>query len=157
MHDDRHQKRPPRRLALLIDGDFEPFRHKTATALLRYCPEDVVCVIDDDLAGGDLGALAGVGAGVPVVASVAEALALRPEFLVIGVATPDGWLPEDLRRQVYQAIRAGIGIIGGLHSGLNTDPNIASLACRHAVDLIDLAAGQAGCWGRCSGPSAGRR
>lgn len=141
MNDERiaFQKRPQRRLALLIDGHFDIFRHKTAMALLRYCPEDVVCVIDDDLAGTDLYGLAGVGQGIPVVATVAEALAYEPAYLVIGVATADGWLPEDIRRQIYQAIRARIGIIGGLHQGLLTDPNIASLACRNAVELIDLA------------------
>ncbi|MFW5829320.1 MAG: DUF1611 domain-containing protein [Planctomycetota bacterium] len=135
------QQRPQRRLAILIDGELEPFRHKTAMALLRYCPEDVVCVIDDDIPGADLQEMAGVGRGVPVVASVQEALPYQPDYLVIGVATPDGWLPEDLRQQVLQAIRSRIGIISGLHSGLATDPNIASLACRHAVDLIDLSAG----------------
>lgn len=132
------QKRPQRRLALLTDSKLEMFRHKTAMGLLRYCPEDVLCVIDPANAGKDLGELTGVGHGIPVVGTVEEALPYDPEYLVIGVATPGGYLPAEIRQEVYEAIRNRVGVLSGLHEGLHTDPNIASLACRHAVDLIDL-------------------
>ena len=132
------QQRPARRLALLTDSKLEMFRHKTAMGLLRYCPEDILCVIDPENAGKDVGELAGIGRGVPIVASVEAALALKPDYLVIGVATPGGYLPAEIRQEVYTAIKNRIGVISGLHEGLHTDPNIASLAARHAVDLIDL-------------------
>ncbi len=135
------QKRKQRRLALLIDGTIEIFRHKSAMGLLRYCPEDIVCVIQPDHENADLSELVGVGHGIPVVGSVDEALSMEPDFLVIGISTPGGYLPPSIREQVYLAIRARLGVISGLHEGLSTDPNIASLACRHAVELIDLRKG----------------
>ncbi len=131
------QQRPRRNLALLTEG-LEIFRNKTAMALLRYCPEDITCVIDSTHAGQDLHELIGMGKGIPVVESVADAQVYDPEYLVIGVSTPGGYLPDEIRSHVYKAIRAKMGVISGLHEGLNTDPNIASLSCRHAVDLVDL-------------------
>ena len=131
------QQRPRRNLALLTEG-FEIFRNKTTMGLLRYCPEDVTCVIDSEHAGKDLYELTGLGKGIPIVASVADAVPYNPEYVVIGVTTPGGYLPDNIRSHVYKAIRSQIGVISGLHEELATDPNIASLACRHAVDLVDL-------------------
>lgn len=131
------QVRPRRNLALLTEG-LEIFHNKTAMGMLRYCPEDVACVIDASHVGKDLQSLIGMGEGIPVVSSVEESRQYAPEYLVIGVTTPGGYLPESIRSHVYKAIRARIGVISGLHEELNTDPNIASLACRHAVELIDL-------------------
>lgn len=133
----RLQQRPRRYLALLTEG-FEIFRNKTTMGMLRYCPEDVTCVIDSTHAGQDLHELTGLGEGIPIVESVQEAQQYGPEYLVIGVTTPGGFLPEEVRTHVYKAIRAKMGVISGLHEGLNADPNIASLSCRHAVELIDL-------------------
>ena len=131
------QQRPRRNLALLTEG-FEIFRNKTTMGLLRYCPEDVTCVIDSEHAGKDLFELTGLGKGIPIVESVADAVAFDPDYVVIGVTTPGGYLPDNIRSHVYKAIRAQIGVISGLHEELATDPNIASLACRHAVNLVDL-------------------
>ncbi|NRA38129.1 MAG: DUF1611 domain-containing protein [Planctomycetes bacterium] len=131
------QVRPRRNLALLTEG-LEIFHNKTAMGMLRYCPEDAACVIDASNEGKNLQELIGMGGGIPVVSSVEESKQYTPEYLVIGVSTPGGYLPDSIRSHVYKAIRARIGVISGLHEELNTDPNIASLACRHAVDLIDL-------------------
>ena len=131
------QQRPRRNLALLTEG-FEIFRNKTTMGMLRYCPEDVTCVIDSTYAGQDLFEITGLGKGIPIVASVADAVPYDPDYVVIGVSTPGGYLPDNIRSHVYKAIRARLGVISGLHEELSTDPNIASLACRHAVDLVDL-------------------
>src|SRR5258708_7142699 len=106
--------------------------------LLRFCTEDVVCVIDSKHTGQDLDQLASVGKGIPIVASVAEAVKLGCKYLVIGVATPRGYLPTELRPQVYEAIRRHVGIISRLHHSLGSDPNLASLSARYAVELINL-------------------
>ena len=63
---------------------------------------------------------------------------LEPTWLVIGVATPGGFLPHDLRPQVYDAIRHRIGVISGLHDTVNRDPNLVSLAARYCVELVNL-------------------
>jgi uncharacterized NAD-dependent epimerase/dehydratase family protein len=130
-------KRSPRRLALLTEGSLDAFNNKTAMCLLRYCPQDIVCVIDSQHAGMDLQKLVGVGHGIPIVATSSDAVKLGVEYLVIGVATPGGYLPKELRPQLYEAIRNRVGIISGLHES-SADPNLASLAARHAVELINL-------------------
>ena len=127
-----------RRLAVLTEGGLDIYRNKTAMALLRFRPEDVVCVIDSKHAGSDLHRLCGTGEGIPIVASIEEALPLGIEWLVIGVATPGGYLPKLLRPQVYEAIRNRIGVISGLHESVDGDPNLVSLAARHCVELVNL-------------------
>src|SRR4051812_27165808 len=127
-----------RRLAVLTEGGLDIYRNKTAMTLLRFRPEDVVCVIDSKHAGCDLQEIAGMGQGIPIVASIEEALPLGIEWLVIGVATPGGYLPKQLRPQVYEAIRNRIGVISGLHESVDGDPNLVSLAARHCVELVNL-------------------
>jgi uncharacterized NAD-dependent epimerase/dehydratase family protein len=126
-----------KRLAILTEGSLDIHRNKTALGLLRFRPEDVVCVIDSQHAGADAGALLGTGRGIPVVASVADAVRLGVAWVVIGVATPGGFLPPELRPQLHDAIRARVGVVSGLHDTL-TDPNLISLAARYAVDLVNL-------------------
>jgi uncharacterized NAD-dependent epimerase/dehydratase family protein len=127
-----------RRLALLTQGGLDIFRNKTAMGMLRFRPVDVVCVIDPKHAGQDLKLLTGVGEGIPIVATVVEAIRLGMQWLVIGVATPGGFLPDALKPQVYEAIRNRIGVISGLHESVNGDPNLVSLAARYAVELVNL-------------------
>jgi len=127
-----------RRLALLLESSFDAFRNKTGFALLRFCPQDVVCVIDAARTGQDLDGLIGIGKGIPIVASVPQAVELGCTHLVIGVATPGGYLPAELRPLVHEAIRQRVHIISGLHESASGDPNLTSLAARHAVDIINL-------------------
>lgn len=127
-----------RRLALLTQGGLDIYRNKTAMGMLRFRPDDVVCVIDPKHVGQDLQTLTGVGAGIPIVGSIDEAVALGIQWLVIGVATPGGTLPDEIKVQVYDAIRHRIGIISGLHESVNGDPNLVSLAARYAVELVNL-------------------
>lgn len=127
-----------RRLALLTQGGLDIYRNKTAMNMLRFRPDDVVCVIDAKHAGHDLQALTGVGAGIPIVGTVQEAVELGIDWLVIGIATPGGHLPDELKIQVYDAIRQRIGIISGLHESIAGDPNMVALAARYSVELVNL-------------------
>ncbi len=127
-----------RRLALLTQGGLDIYRNKTAMNMLRFRPDDVVCVIDANHAGEDLQALTGVGAGIPIVATVQQAVELGIDWLVIGIITPGGYLPDELKIQVYDAIRQRIGIISGLHESIAGDPNMVALAARYAVELVNL-------------------
>ena len=127
-----------RRLALLTQGGLDIYRNKTAMSMLRFRPDDVVCVIDAKHAGEDLQAITGVGAGIPIVGTVQEAVALGIDWLVIGIVAPGGYLPDELKIQVYDAIRQRIGIISGLHESISGDPNMVALAARYAVELVNL-------------------
>lgn len=129
-----------RKLAVLTEGTRDIYRNKTALGLLRFRPEDVVCVIDSAHAGADLSHLPGIDAKIPVVGNVEQAIALGMEWLVIGVNTPGGFLPDTIRPHVYEAIRHRIGVISGLHESVHGDPNLVALAARHAVELVNLRA-----------------
>lgn len=127
-----------RRIAILTDQSLDAFKNKTAVALLRFRPHEVVCVIDPGHVGASLEEIFGCGAGIPVVGSVEEAMAMGADQVVIGVATPGGFLPQDMRPIVYDAIRHRLSIISGLHQSIDGDPNLASLAARHAVEITNL-------------------
>ena len=127
-----------KRLAVLTEGGLDLYRNKTAMGLLRFRPEDVLCVIDSKHAGANLSQIIGFDIDVPIVGSIREAVRFGVEWLVIGVATPGGYLPEGLRPQVYEAIRNRIGVISGLHESVHGDPNLVALGCRYAVELVNL-------------------
>ncbi len=139
-----HSYRPThpiyRRLAVLTEGTQDIYRNKTAMGLLRFRPEDVVCVIDSNHVGTDLMSMPGIEANIPVVGSIREAIALGVDWLVIGVNSPGGSLPDSIRPHVYDAIRNRIGVISGLHESVNGDPNLVALAARYAIELVNLRA-----------------
>ena len=129
-----------RKLAVLTEGTCDIYRNKTAMGLLRFRPEDVRCVLDSKHVGTDLSSMPGIDTDIPVVSTIREVLELGVEWLVIGVNTPGGSLPDSIRPLIYEAIRNRIGIISGLHESVNGDPNLVSLAARYAVELVNLRA-----------------
>lgn len=127
-----------RRMVVLTEGNTEPTAGKTASALLRYRSSEVVALIDSTQAGKNLMELMGAGGGIPIVASLTEALPLQPDSLVIGITPAGGKLPVSWRKIIIQAIKNGLTIVSGLHTFLNEDPEFSKLARKHAVVLIDL-------------------
>jgi len=115
---------------------------KTAHGLVRCSKRfEIVGLIDSTLAGLDAGeVLDGVRRGIPIYATLEEALHENPnvKWLIIGVATPGGKLPETYRRIVEEAIKNGLGIVNGLHEFLSDDPCIRRLARRYGVEIIDV-------------------
>jgi len=127
-----------RRCLVLTQGQTHPTPAKLAAALLRYKPESVIALLDPENAGRDAFALLQVGKGIPIVASLKDALLLRPDTLVLGITPSGGQLPENWRQIILQAISAGLNIVSGLHSFLNDDPEFATAAQRYHVQLVDL-------------------
>ena len=126
-----------RRLGVLVEDVRDLYRNKTAMAVLRFRPEDVICVIDPTRTAEELEILHSIAPNVPVVSDVAEAIALGIEWLVVGVVTPGGYMPEELRPILYAAIKARVGVISGLHQSLQ-DPNLIAMSARYAVELVNL-------------------
>ncbi|MHB8585820.1 MAG: DUF1611 domain-containing protein [Thermoplasmatota archaeon] len=122
------------RIAILAHDAFDPTHAKTGHALLRYARagwsgDEVVAVIDRAQAGKDASAAVGpIGSGIPIVASVAEARAKRPDVLAIGIAPVGGALPGEWRTEIADALRAKWKVVSGLHTFLAEDPEFASLA-----------------------------
>lgn len=120
------------RLLVLAHDALGPRTAKTANAVIKYAREgwsgdEVVAVVDRGKAGRDAGEFLGEhGEGIPIVASVADGMRLRPDALVIGIAPGGGMLPADWRPDLLVALRAGVRVVSGLHTALAPDPAFAS-------------------------------
>lgn len=128
---------------VLAPGAYRTDSAKTAHGLVRGSERfRVVAVVDADAAGQDAGvALDGRARGIPIFATLAEALARaaqRPEVCVVGVATPGGTVPAPLRASLLEAARAGLTIVNGLHTLLGDDPEIAAAAATGGARLVDV-------------------
>src|SRR5260221_6288267 len=131
-----------RRIAVLAEGNLEYQRAKTAIGVVRYGEDPVVAVIDSTHAGQDLAMVlddgSGLGRGIPVVASVAEALEYEPDTLLVGIAPRGGQLPDEWRPELLAAIRAKLSLVSGLHVFLGDDPELAAAAKAHNVSIWDV-------------------
>ena len=126
----------PRRLVLLTQGHARTLRAKTAVSLLRYHPEQVVAVLDDQEAGQTADSLFGVGGSIPVVGSLDEVKGA--DTLLIGIATSGGFLPEPMRAVILEAIGRGMNIVAGLHTFLCDDPELRQAAEQAGITLDDV-------------------
>ena len=103
---------------------------KTTYGVIRYSADPVVVVLDSTRPGETV-------EGIPVVASVAEALAYEPTVALVGVAVAGGRLPPVWRGILRDAISAGLDVEAGMHEFLADDPELAALAREHGVELRD--------------------
>lgn len=128
---------------VLAEGKYRTSDAKTAHGLVRGPARwRIAAVVDSTCAGFDAGTLLdGRARGIPVVASVAHALALladRPQWCVVGVATHGGRLPAELRATLREAAAAGLSIANGLHELVSDDPELVALAARHGARIVDI-------------------
>jgi uncharacterized NAD-dependent epimerase/dehydratase family protein len=131
---------PYKRMLILTEGKLGVFSSKTGVSVMRYRRGDCVGVLDSAFAGQRIEeVLVGTGlAGVPIFASVAEAMSLEPDSVLIGIAPTGGALPEVMRRHVVDALKNGLSIISGLHSLLREDPELVELADLHNAKIHDV-------------------
>ena len=121
------------RYLLLAEGYSQDAHYgKTARGVLRYRRDDVVAILDSNRQPGEL------DEGVPVVASVDDALRFKPTTALVGVATQGGRFPPEWIGILRSCIANGLDIENGLHHFLADDPELADLAARHHVELRDL-------------------
>jgi len=121
------------RYLLLAEGfSTDPHYGKTARGVLRYRRDDVVAILDSARAPGD------ADDGVPVVATVGDALPFDPNTALVGVATQGGRFPPAWIDLLRSCIAAGLDVENGLHVFLADDPELTELAARHGVELRDL-------------------
>jgi uncharacterized NAD-dependent epimerase/dehydratase family protein len=121
-----------KRYLILAEGrSGDPHYGKTARGVIRYAPDPSVAVVDSTRPGESLD-------GVPVFATVREALPFEPTTAIVGVATQGGRFPPAWRELLKECIEAGLDVENGLHEFLADDPELAELARKHAVELRDL-------------------
>jgi uncharacterized NAD-dependent epimerase/dehydratase family protein len=122
----------PRRLLILAEGrSGDPHFGKTGRGVIRYRPDDVVAILDSTRAGE-------TDDGLPVVASVGDALAFGPNTALVGVATQGGRFPPAWRDLLKESIAAGLDVESGLHEFISDDDELTGLAQQHGVELRDL-------------------
>ncbi|HEY7873987.1 MAG TPA: DUF1611 domain-containing protein [Actinomycetota bacterium] len=128
-----------RKWLVLTDGYLIERNAKTAHGVLRYARDDVVAVLDREHAGKRLeGVMPDLRRAAPIVATVREGIELGATSLLLGVATPGGWMPEHWRPWIVEAIEAGMEIANGLHRFLGDDVELVELAARHGATLWDV-------------------
>ena len=124
---------------ILADGYLTARNAKTAHGVIRYSRDRIAAVIDRANAGSDVSeVLPELNRSAPVVASVAEGLVHGPTSLLLGVATPGGWIPPEWRGWILEAIENGLEIVNGLHTFLNDDIEFVAAAEDRGVRLWDV-------------------
>jgi D-glutamate N-acetyltransferase len=102
---------------------------KTAFGLRDWCPQDVL---------GEWAHPRGrVTLGLPRL-TPAEAAARGAGSIVIGVAPTGGQLPEDWQDDLEAALEAGLDVVSGLHTRLESLPRLRARAQRRGLRLIDV-------------------
>lgn len=124
---------------ILCDGLYTTADGKTAHGLVRETERfKVLAVIDATIAGQDAGiALDGKFRGIPVYANLSE-LTEKPDYCIVGIATHGGRLTDSLRKQMHEAIVAGMHIVNGLHEYAIDDPILAQAAKVSGATITDI-------------------
>jgi uncharacterized NAD-dependent epimerase/dehydratase family protein len=121
-----------KRLLILAEGkSADPHYGKTARGLVKYGREPVVAILDSTRAGETYD-------GIPIVATVNDALCFNPTTALVGVATQGGRFPPEWRALLKSAIAKGLDIENGLHEFVSEDSELTELATRYGVELRDL-------------------
>jgi uncharacterized NAD-dependent epimerase/dehydratase family protein len=123
--------REKRYLILAEDFSGDPHYGKTARGIIHYGLTPTAALLDSTRAGESQD-------GLPIVASVEEALPLGPTTAVVGVATAGGRFPPKWRELLKSSIANGLDVENGLHQFIAEDPELAELAAQHGVELRDL-------------------
>jgi uncharacterized NAD-dependent epimerase/dehydratase family protein len=126
------------RLAILAEGQFAPATAKTAIGVLRYAPYPIVAIVDSTKAGEDAYTCVGTGRGVPIVATVDEAIERGAEALLIGTASAGGRIADRDRPHLTRALERGIAVWNGLHERVLSDPALAAAARRGNAAVREL-------------------
>ncbi len=124
-----------RRFIILTEGYANPITAKTAVCAIRYCPGEVVALLDSTQAGKTSREVFGVG-DVPFVSDLDGAPDART--LLFGIANPGGKIPPAWRSLMLRAIERGLDIVSGMHEFLCADPEFSAAAQARGVRLIDV-------------------
>lgn len=124
---------------VVADGYLASRYAKTAHGVLRYSQDEIVAVLDRDNSGRSVAdVLPELGCDAPIVDSLEAGIARGATSLLLGVATPGGWVPDHWRRWIIDAIKGGLEVANGLHRLLAEDEDLVALARRHGARLWDV-------------------
>ena len=130
--------------AIIITGGLlSTISAKTAHGLIRGTDRfNILAVIDSKNAGRDAGeVLDGKNRGIPIFGTLSDFASnskIKPVYSIIGVATKGGVIPESLKSELKEALEHGYGLINGLHEYISDIPELAELARKKGVEIIDV-------------------
>ncbi len=116
---------------------------KTAHGLIRGTDRfNIVGVIDNKYPGKDAGVvLDGKKRNIPIYATLADFKKSSPveaKYVVIGVATKGGVIPDSLRATLKEALELGYSLVNGLHDYISEHAELAELAKQKGLEIIDV-------------------
>lgn len=127
---------------VLTQVHFQTDNAKTAHGLVRGTDRyEIKAVIDHQHSSVDAGELLdGINRDIPILPSLEDAIKRfkKIEYLIIGVATVGGVLPEEMLPIIKEALSQGISIVNGLHDYLNDRGELKELANEKGAQLIDI-------------------
>ena len=128
---------------ILCNGYYGTINGKTAHGLVRGTDRyEILGVVDPPTAGRDTGeVLDGVSRGIPIFASIEEALARlpsKPDYAIVGIATSGGRMTPELRASLAEALEKGLSVVNGLHEFAGDDAELASLARAKGRTITDV-------------------
>ncbi|MGA0317599.1 MAG: DUF1611 domain-containing protein [Flavobacteriaceae bacterium] len=107
--------KPTHKIAIYMDGHINSDYGKMGSGVVRYLPNPLVGVIDRTYAGDQVKDHMPSSKEAPILASLAEAVALGAEVLILGIAPSGGRIPEEWNPVIEEALHAGMSIVNGLH------------------------------------------
>ncbi|GAB4533864.1 MAG: DUF1611 domain-containing protein [Parvularculaceae bacterium] len=110
-------------------GETDPTYAKTAFGIVQWRPE--LCIGQMRLSA------AAVDLGLEDL-TPAEAAARGAGSMIIGVANVGGVIPENWLDAMFDAARAGLDIVAGLHTPLEEAPGLAEAAAKSGARLVNV-------------------
>ena len=128
---------------IITAGYLDSVSGKTAHGLIRGTDRfKILAVIDHKMAGRDAGeVMDGKNRSIPVYGSVGDFMKHSREkakYCIIGVATKGGVIPDSLRGILLEGLEHGMGIVNGLHEPVSEIRELADLAQRKGLELLDV-------------------
>jgi uncharacterized NAD-dependent epimerase/dehydratase family protein len=127
---------------VLSAGILDQIEAKTTHGLLRGSERfEILGLIDEKFAGQDAGiVLDGQARGIPIFDQLSAAIKAvgKPDYLIIGIATVGGVLPQHLMIIIQEGLKAGISMVNGLHDYLQDHEDLRLLAKASGAQLIDI-------------------
>ena len=144
--------KPEGNAVVYCEGAFKSTYGKTAHGLVRFTERyNIIAVIDSSCADEDSGLLLeNKKNNIPIVSSLDEAAlsakrrAVELTHFVIGIATDGGYLTDEIRAGVEQALKAGLNVDSGLHDFISDDEKLSALARERGLDIRDIRRPNAG-------------
>jgi uncharacterized NAD-dependent epimerase/dehydratase family protein len=124
-----------KRFIVFAEDCFGLFTSKIAASLLRYRSDRCVAVIDSTQAGRTVQDVLGYGGPIPIVSTVRDALASRPEVLVIGKGLHSADLPPGWKKHLLAAMEHKLHIVNSIHYRLDSDPELARAARDNGITV----------------------